>query len=56
MAISLDDYEEVLKRRPKTDEREKRGDEIDLSDEDEAALDRAWEKVAEENKSSKVSV
>lgn len=52
MAISLDEYDKILEQMP---DRGGTGDQLDLSEEDEAALDRAWKKVAKENKSSKVS-
>lgn len=40
MAIPLKEYEKIFNRRPRTG----KGDEAELSQEDELALDRAWEK------------
>lgn len=52
MAILLDEYDEILEQMP---DRGGKGDQIELSEKDEAALDRVWQKIAEENKSSTVS-
>lgn len=38
MVIPLDEYDKISAQMPKTN----RGDQIELTEEDEAALDRAW--------------
>lgn len=45
MAISLDEYDQINKQMPKRG----KGDESELSEEDESALDAAWQIVAKEN-------
>lgn len=45
MVIPLDEYDEILKQMP---DRGGKGDQIELSEEDERALDAAWKKTGEE--------
>lgn len=49
MAISLDEYKKINRQMPKRG----KGDEIELSEEDERALDKSWEKLAKEKSRKK---
>ena len=48
MAMSFDEYNRLIAQMPKSDPA--KGDEIELSEEDEKALDKAWEQAAQESK------
>lgn len=51
MAISLDEYDKINSQMPKRG----KGDEIELSQEDEAALNATWDNLAKEKASKNKS-
>lgn len=50
MAIPLDEYKRINSQMPKP---EGKGDEAELSEKDETALDKSWQQLAEEKSEKK---